>query len=343
VFVPPVLDTFVLPIGVVGRPYSASVDFSGGAPPASLEVWSGELPEGLQIDASGAMSGTPVAAETRTFRLRVTDAVGQIAERRIRFWTVEDEPYESFVDERLPPSCGEEAPWTVTAEVGIPDSGMLVRAQLVLDLDYENVGMLDVTLVAPSGERVPVHVGGGRVGGARSLHFLYERDKRSWGSFSPLIGLNPRGSWQVEVSVLPDPGFGCAEGEGLFERVAMVVGLETSSDDYFRISGFSPNNLIDGPFARIAGGGLDQPAFDLEVERWSTGPNGIAEGGVGDDIMLQLPELAWTTDLPVDVGTIDLGGHFEAGGSTGQGTLRADVDGKQIVLPVDVVPPDWVP
>jgi hypothetical protein len=66
-----------LPGGTVGTPYSQSVVASGGAGPYTYTVTAGSLPTNLNLDANtGAITGTPTAANTFGFTITATDANG---------------------------------------------------------------------------------------------------------------------------------------------------------------------------------------------------------------------------------------------------------------------------
>jgi hypothetical protein len=73
-----VLNPAVLPDGVVGHSYAGSVTFSGGTSPYSASVFSGALPPGLSLGTPSAgtlgIGGTPTAAGTYSFGLRLTDS-----------------------------------------------------------------------------------------------------------------------------------------------------------------------------------------------------------------------------------------------------------------------------
>jgi hypothetical protein len=64
-----------LPRGSVGTPYSQNIGASGGQTPYSWSIQSGNLPEGLTLNQTGIISGTPERAVTTSFVLRVTDAI----------------------------------------------------------------------------------------------------------------------------------------------------------------------------------------------------------------------------------------------------------------------------
>jgi uncharacterized protein (TIGR03437 family) len=65
-----------LPSGIVGVVYDQALSPSGGAPPYTFSMTSGLLPPGLSLSASGVISGTPSAAASFGFTVRVTDANG---------------------------------------------------------------------------------------------------------------------------------------------------------------------------------------------------------------------------------------------------------------------------
>ena len=67
-----------LPAGTVGGPYSQALSATGGTPPYSWSV-SGSLPAGLTLSSGGTISGTPTAAGSSDFTVRVTDSLAQTA------------------------------------------------------------------------------------------------------------------------------------------------------------------------------------------------------------------------------------------------------------------------
>jgi len=65
-----------LPSGETALPYSASLSASGGIPPYTWQITSGQLPPGLNFNpASGAITGTPILAVTSSpFTVQVSDS-----------------------------------------------------------------------------------------------------------------------------------------------------------------------------------------------------------------------------------------------------------------------------
>ena len=66
-----------LPGGTQGSAYNGSVTASGGTPPYSYAVTSGQMPGGVSLDNStGKVTGTPTAAGNFNFGVSVSDASG---------------------------------------------------------------------------------------------------------------------------------------------------------------------------------------------------------------------------------------------------------------------------
>lgn len=74
---PTIATTCPLPGGTVGVPFSTTLQAMYGATPYTWSLASGSLPAGLTLAANtGIISGTPTAATTNNFTLRVTGANG---------------------------------------------------------------------------------------------------------------------------------------------------------------------------------------------------------------------------------------------------------------------------
>ncbi|MEK6323666.1 MAG: putative Ig domain-containing protein [Acidobacteriota bacterium] len=64
-----------LPRGAVGATYSQSIGASGGQTPYTWSLQSGSLPDGITLNQTGIISGTPERPVTTSFVLKLTDAV----------------------------------------------------------------------------------------------------------------------------------------------------------------------------------------------------------------------------------------------------------------------------
>jgi hypothetical protein len=72
--------TPTLPAGAVATGYSATLVATGGVPPYTWAVTSGQLPSGLRLNAqSGSISGIPILVTTAPFTVQVTDSIGSPA------------------------------------------------------------------------------------------------------------------------------------------------------------------------------------------------------------------------------------------------------------------------
>lgn len=77
----PAITTTTLPQAVAGQAYSAALQATGGTPPYTWSLASGQLPEGLTLNATGGqITGAPTKAGTSTFAILITDSAGQTAQ-----------------------------------------------------------------------------------------------------------------------------------------------------------------------------------------------------------------------------------------------------------------------
>ena len=61
----------------MGQPYTQTLTASGGVGALTWTVTGGSLPAGLSLSPDGIISGTPTAAGTANFTVRVADSLGQ--------------------------------------------------------------------------------------------------------------------------------------------------------------------------------------------------------------------------------------------------------------------------
>jgi hypothetical protein len=91
---PPRVPVQVLPTGWTGRSYAGSLGVVGGSAPYAWTLVDGTLPAGLTLSAGGQLTGTSGAAGVASFRVRVTDRFGLVAERQVRLAVRTDSPTE---------------------------------------------------------------------------------------------------------------------------------------------------------------------------------------------------------------------------------------------------------
>ena len=68
------VTTTALPNAIVGEAYSETLETTGGTPPFTWEVTTGELPPDFTFSSSGILSGMPAEISFFSFGLRVTDS-----------------------------------------------------------------------------------------------------------------------------------------------------------------------------------------------------------------------------------------------------------------------------
>jgi len=78
---PPSVITDCLDPAVAGSHYQQILSAHGGTPPYAWSVVSGELPDGLALDATGVVAGLPRTIQNAKFRVQVKDAWNVIATR----------------------------------------------------------------------------------------------------------------------------------------------------------------------------------------------------------------------------------------------------------------------
>jgi len=68
------LTTSTLANGTAGRPYSVTLQATGGTSPYTWSIVSGKLPSGVSLSSTGVITGTPAAAGAFAFSLQVRDS-----------------------------------------------------------------------------------------------------------------------------------------------------------------------------------------------------------------------------------------------------------------------------
>ena len=77
------ITTSALAGGAVGAAYAQSLAGTGGTPPYSWSLQSGTLPAGLALSAAGSIAGTPSAAGTVSFTIKLTDSALATATKQL--------------------------------------------------------------------------------------------------------------------------------------------------------------------------------------------------------------------------------------------------------------------
>lgn len=80
---PLVIQTIQLPETTAERPYSQTLQASGGVQPYTWSIASGSLGQGLNLSADGVISGVPALPGTSVFAVRLTDSAQQSITRTL--------------------------------------------------------------------------------------------------------------------------------------------------------------------------------------------------------------------------------------------------------------------
>ncbi len=148
--------TSSLPEALVGAPYSARLEASGGKSPLTYSASAGTLPPGVSLDGAGELSGTPTASGTFTFEASVTDAYGAVLRTPFTIEVSGGPP--TFVTEELPPAhvsqayrftlgaAGGAPPYTWSRIQGIFPAGIELSASGELSGTASSVGTSSFTL-----------------------------------------------------------------------------------------------------------------------------------------------------------------------------------------------------
>lgn len=125
----------VLPSVALFSDYAAKLNVTGGFPPYTFDLVSGNLPEGITMDSgTGTLSGNATSAGIFTFTVRVTDLSGTYIERACQI-TVIAEPL--TISGMAPTwTVGEAYSYTYMVTGGVPPytfSGANIPAGLTLD------------------------------------------------------------------------------------------------------------------------------------------------------------------------------------------------------------------
>jgi hypothetical protein len=237
-----VMTTRSLPGGAATSLYTASLAATGGVAPYSWELVSGQLPPGLSLAPTGALSGTPTARGDFRFEVQVSDAAQPPQTLRATFSIKVTETYINDSTKSLPGcttgsalsvtlvATGGIAPYTwaissgqLPSGVTLGSAGSLAGTPTVAGVYKFNVKITDSssipqTLVVPYTlvvAAVPLAITSDKLPGA-SIEVAYTTTLLATGGTSPY-------SWGVSSGQLP-PGITLSP-EGVLAGTPTQVGL----------------------------------------------------------------------------------------------------------------------
>lgn len=89
----PEFTTQTLSKAIAFQAFHDSIQLQGGDAPYKLELYDGELPEGMELTSSGVLQGTPTQAGEVTFTVKATDINGKTAYQEFTLSVYESSPY----------------------------------------------------------------------------------------------------------------------------------------------------------------------------------------------------------------------------------------------------------
>ena len=89
----PEFTTQTLQKAIVYQTFRDSIQLQGGDAPYTLELYDGELPEGMELTSDGVLQGTPTQGGETTFTIKATDINGKTAFQEFTLSVHESTPY----------------------------------------------------------------------------------------------------------------------------------------------------------------------------------------------------------------------------------------------------------
>ncbi|HYL65246.1 MAG TPA: Ig-like domain-containing protein, partial [Candidatus Methylomirabilis sp.] len=123
------ISTAQLPGGTVAGVYSSALAATGGSTPYSWSLFSGSLPSGLTLNASGTISGTPSLAGSFPFTVQVKDSSSQSASRNFSVNVATPSPSVAITS----PVSGTTVSGTISVSGTASDSIAISSIQLSVD------------------------------------------------------------------------------------------------------------------------------------------------------------------------------------------------------------------
>jgi hypothetical protein len=152
------ITTRSVPPAMVGQLYSVQLESEGGLPPLNWAVKSGSLPAGLSLSGSGTLSGTPTAAGTSRFTIKLSDSsTNPLVSTGNYEIAVNPVPLSLATTSFPPATVGTPYSATVTATGGTsPYFFSIVRSSLPAGLQMTSAGAISGTPTKPGTFRVRI-------------------------------------------------------------------------------------------------------------------------------------------------------------------------------------------
>jgi subtilisin family serine protease len=140
-----------LPLAVLGEEYQATLKAVGGTKPYTWVWEAGTLPDGLDVNYTGVISGIPTEAGTYNFTVQVTDAAEGTATRELSLNVIS---LSEFITDPVGDQFEDQGPDIVGADFYLDNTTVYFRARtadLIDPNDTINYMLLDLDLNAQTG------------------------------------------------------------------------------------------------------------------------------------------------------------------------------------------------
>jgi hypothetical protein len=130
------------------------LEASGGTPPYAFEITQGSLPQGLNLESNGRISGTAVSPGTSTAFFKLTDSAGDHLTQAMEVTAAEADAATStltFITEVIPPfTLGAFQEFDLEASGGTPPYAFeITQGSLPAGLSFDSSGKISGTAESP--------------------------------------------------------------------------------------------------------------------------------------------------------------------------------------------------
>lgn len=359
------IATPALALVIRNRPYQQQLVAEGGQAPFTWSLMAGDrLPAGLNFSPDGLISGTTSEVGEYPLLVRVIDQDGEMRSTQYTLRVSDRYAYEvvpTGTAAEFPPVCTATTVSYHYVEIPIVDSFQIEDLDVGLNLSPPNGGPVNIglTLFSPDWSSQAVLCGSDGFGGCDTSRLQQTFDDDGGLAVQPerplsvFDGQNAQGTWRLLIVVI-DPR--CTQ-RGVVHSVTLSFADDRRTEPYVHLSGWSRNNLVTEPFVHIfhpsfPDRGVGPFELQLDAGIYAVGPNGIREGGRGDDVRDPTPML-WSWVGPEITGTtLSPDGHVSVDSSgacpgncnaTGQAQITASGGGYVANTTLRVLPPDFNP
>lgn len=198
------ITTTSLPTGRVNQPYSATLQAIGGTPPYT---WTQGGPfasfgigDNLSLSTSGALSGTPISAESASITFVVTDSKGINAQASLTI-TIDPLITTTGVVTLSPSSISVGGNTTATVTITAPANSPAMTGTVQLQINGVNTGTAQPI---PANGKLAIQTGAFNATGPQQIAAFYSGDGNFLPAIYPAATLNVSAAASAAISIAPE-------------------------------------------------------------------------------------------------------------------------------------------